>query len=414
MRPASLNTVRRFSNCPPASGRAAHGTTPKRSRPFNDDGSSMSTHSTQKIYATATFFMHHIYNGIMVLPRTIVQNDFLSCGDDILEQLVLQDLPILKVDAYVLPAYGRKCFPSIIAHLTFDCRELPFSLYIMGHRLKMPDQIGVMNMSDEYVLLLVANGPPAATAWLIRTLTPSCTIPFAYIKVDMAELMVHFSDHEATEKHLVVSYSLYGKFPSEYHSGLEQLAPLVVKMYPEWVMRIYLDLSLKQQREWACNLACNNQHIDLCDTSNISGVGDVRQSSGTSWRFCVVGDPLVERYIVRDADSPILQREVDAVDDWISSGKCFHVMRDNAHHGVSMVAGTWGGCNTWQASKATPIRDSMLKNSRAWNQDQPVLWVLPSVARPRGWRGMKSSSLHHPMQEASVSQRVILTSCLHV
>ncbi|KAK8724676.1 hypothetical protein OTU49_011205 [Cherax quadricarinatus] len=173
----------------------------------------------------------------------------------------------------------------------------------------------------------------------------------------------------------VVSYSLYGKFPSEYHSGLEQLAPLVVKMYPEWVMRIYLDLSLKQQREWACNLACNNQHIDLCDTGNISGVGDVRQSSGTSWRFCVVGDPLVERYIVRDADSPILQREVDAVDDWISSGKCFHVMRDNAHHGVSMVAGTWGGCNTWQASKATPIRDSMLKSSLAWNQDQPVLWA---------------------------------------
>nr|XP_053653658.1 uncharacterized protein LOC128703130 [Cherax quadricarinatus] len=78
--------------------------------------------------------------------------------------------------------------------------------------------------------------------------------------------------------------------------------------------------------------------------------------------------------MVRDADAPILQREVDAVHQWIASGKCFHVMRDFEGHVVKMLAGMWGGCNTWQANNATPVRDSMLNNSRAMSHDQPVLW----------------------------------------
>ncbi|XP_069952086.1 uncharacterized protein [Cherax quadricarinatus] len=171
----------------------------------------------------------------------------------------------------------------------------------------------------------------------------------------------------------VVSYSVYGEFPGEYHRGLELLIPQVARMYPGWVIRLHLDLKQEQQREWACRLACNYDHLDLCDSTNITGVGDVRGSTPTTWRFCVVGDPLVNRYIVRDADSPILQREVDAVQQWITSGKCFHVMRDNKHHGVNMLAGTWGGCNTWYLSKATSVRDSMLTNAREWNYDQVVL-----------------------------------------
>lgn len=35
----------------------------------------------------------------------------------------------------------------------------------------------------------------------------------------------------------------------------------------------------------------------------------------------MVGDPLVEKYLMRDTDSPILQREVEAVHDWLHSGK---------------------------------------------------------------------------------------------
>lgn len=33
-----------------------------------------------------------------------------------------------------------------------------------------------------------------------------------------------------------------------------------------------------------------------------------------------MGDPLVDNYIIRDSDAPILQREVDAVGQWLQLG----------------------------------------------------------------------------------------------
>ncbi|XP_069946318.1 uncharacterized protein [Cherax quadricarinatus] len=76
-------------------------------------------------------------SGTVILPHTIVQQNFQSCGNDIFEQLELQDLPILKVDTYVLPARGRRRYPCNVARLTFDSRELPSSVYVTGHRLQV-------------------------------------------------------------------------------------------------------------------------------------------------------------------------------------------------------------------------------------------------------------------------------------
>lgn len=52
-----------------------------------------------------------------------------------------------------------------------------------------------------------------------------------------------------------------------------------------------------------------------------SGLGDIRGSIATVWRLGVMGDPLVEKYLMRDTDSPILRREVEAVHEWLHSGK---------------------------------------------------------------------------------------------
>ncbi|XP_069942243.1 uncharacterized protein [Cherax quadricarinatus] len=76
-------------------------------------------------------------SGTVILPHTIVQQNFQTCGNDILEQLELQDLPILKVDTYVLPARGRRRYPNNVARLTFESRELPSSVYVAGHQLQV-------------------------------------------------------------------------------------------------------------------------------------------------------------------------------------------------------------------------------------------------------------------------------------
>ncbi|CAL4119934.1 unnamed protein product [Meganyctiphanes norvegica] len=174
----------------------------------------------------------------------------------------------------------------------------------------------------------------------------------------------------------VVSMSLSGTFPGEYFEGARILAQRVKSVYPGWVLRLYHHLDMKQinQREWLCSMMCNYPHVDMCPVVNLPGLGDISKSTVTVWRFSVVGDPLVARYSIRDADSPILQREVDAVNDWVKSGKCYHVMRDNYHHGVSMMGGMWGGCNWWKRTDAVKARQQLLL-TRVQSSDQPSLWI---------------------------------------
>ena len=60
------------------------------------------------------------------------------------------------------------------------------------------------------------------------------------------------------------------------------------------------------------------------------------------WRFQPNDDPEVERFIVRDSDSRITEREVEAVNEWIKEGKVLHIMRDHPHHNYVILGGMWG------------------------------------------------------------------------
>lgn len=72
-----------------------------------------------------------------------------------------------------------------------------------------------------------------------------------------------------------------------------------------------------------------------------SGATELRDK--LAWRFKVANDPAVDRFLVRDVDSVVSQREVLAVEEWIKSGRNFHVMRDWWTHTDLILAGMWGG-----------------------------------------------------------------------
>ena len=63
---------------------------------------------------------------------------------------------------------------------------------------------------------------------------------------------------------------------------------------------------------------------------------------GLFWRFLVEDDPGVRLYLIRDADSVMNIKERAAVEDWLGSGRAFHVMRDRPTHCELILAGTWG------------------------------------------------------------------------
>ena len=55
----------------------------------------------------------------------------------------------------------------------------------------------------------------------------------------------------------------------------------------------------------------------------------------------VVADRSVDVTCSRDLDAPVIQRDADAVQEWLKSNKIFHTMRDRNVHGTSILAGLW-------------------------------------------------------------------------
>ena len=49
--------------------------------------------------------------------------------------------------------------------------------------------------------------------------------------------------------------------------------------------------------------------------------------------------PQVDLFMSRDLDSVPTQREADAVEEWLRSGKTLHVMRDHPSHTFPMLGG---------------------------------------------------------------------------
>lgn len=139
-------------------------------------------------------------------------------------------------------------------------------------------------------------------------------------------------DPDRPERNLI-SFSLWGS-AARYLDGAISNARLAPHLYPEWRCRFHVDETVPPR-----------VLAELID----HGAGVVvmpnqrRLYEGLFWRFLVANDASVERYLVRDADSVIGLRERLAVEEWIESGRHFHVMRDWWSHSDPVLAGLWGG-----------------------------------------------------------------------
>ena len=135
----------------------------------------------------------------------------------------------------------------------------------------------------------------------------------------------------------VISYSLYGSNPI-YYSEIAYLSKLVSQYYPDWIIRIHYDKTLN--KSIICEYECmkdelTGKYVDNIDFCNINEIPfgnpvetwDAQYMHSMKWRFLPIGDPFVDMFMSRDLDSWIVQREVDAVKEWIESNTLFHVMR---------------------------------------------------------------------------------------
>ena len=130
----------------------------------------------------------------------------------------------------------------------------------------------------------------------------------------------------------IISFCLWGENP-RYTIGALKNAELAKKIYPDWICRYYVGKSTPLQII---------KDLYERDNTEIFIMNENGDWSGMFWRFLPASDSDVEVMISRDTDSRLSDREKEAVDEWLSSDKGFHIMRDHPAHGTQILGGMWG------------------------------------------------------------------------
>ena len=129
----------------------------------------------------------------------------------------------------------------------------------------------------------------------------------------------------------VISFCIYGN-SSKYCLGAIENAQDIREKYPDWIVYMYYNNVptgiLDVLKEYGCKLIPYDSKNSPC--------------IGMFYRFLPLHDETVDLWISRDCDSRISQREMDLVEQWIQSGKMFHVIRDHPYHGITILGGTFG------------------------------------------------------------------------
>ena len=131
----------------------------------------------------------------------------------------------------------------------------------------------------------------------------------------------------------LISFCLWGSNP-KYCIGAIQNADLALSIYPDWICRFY------------CNKNVPTEIIkNLIERPNTE-VFVLKENTDwkfTTSRFLAISDYSCDYIISRDTDSRLNLREKYAVEEWISSGKTLHIMKDHpGHGGFPILAGMFG------------------------------------------------------------------------
>ena len=167
-----------------------------------------------------------------------------------------------------------------------------------------------------------------------------------------------------------ISFCLFGNIPM-FTVGAVRNAELAKSIYPGWKIIFWLGDSVP----------------DNIVKSLVGDGCDCRPSPTPNpmiGRFMVHDLPGVDRYIVRDTDSRLNEREALAVNEWIESGSKYHVIRDHPGHQVAMPGGLWGGTagsfsmasliREWKGNKNAGVREQIYNNDQIFLRE--CVWPI--------------------------------------
>ena len=133
----------------------------------------------------------------------------------------------------------------------------------------------------------------------------------------------------------VASFCLYGRKVT-YIVGMKQNIILGKKHFPDWEIRIYHNSTVPE------NYITEYKELGaiciLCEN-----IGENKLNwEGMFWRWLPWNDESVNIWISRDADSRLSEREAKITNEWITSGKTLHTIRDHKCHYNYIMGGMFG------------------------------------------------------------------------
>lgn len=131
----------------------------------------------------------------------------------------------------------------------------------------------------------------------------------------------------------VIAFSLWGNLRTFVKGAFENLE-LAREHFPEWECRIYYDDSVA--KETLLELERFGAILHLVS-------GELANLHGGFWRFAVANDRSVDKFLIRDLDGRLNERDAAAVNAWVENEYQFHIMRDHIYHTELILAGMWGG-----------------------------------------------------------------------
>ena len=176
----------------------------------------------------------------------------------------------------------------------------------------------------------------------------------------------------------VISYSLFGSNP-RYCEPAVVNAQMTRDVFKGWTCRVYLDATVPDH----VSRRLKDAGADVVFMHEDSKVHPLM------WRFLVVDDPGVKRFLLRDADALLSEREYAAVEEWVQSPYYFHLIRDYFTHTELILAGLWGGC--------TGVLNNLIESMQqfAENNAKSGRFIDQHYLREHVWPTLRQSVLTH-------------------
>jgi hypothetical protein len=168
----------------------------------------------------------------------------------------------------------------------------------------------------------------------------------------------------------LISYTLFGprgkSAPAMYTVGAIRNAEICADLYPGWLCRFHVGRGVDEATLEKLRAMPNVDLWPMLDRPHTW--------EALLWRFFALHDDDAEAVMFRDCDSRPDGREKAAVDEWLESGRSFHIMRDHPAHTAPILAGLWG-CTRAGAAKVSPLLGR--GPSSFWFADQ--VWLADYV-----------------------------------